>query len=72
MLAEEEAVDRAASAAEFTGSRIYIVHLSSAEGLWKVRRARDRGLQVYAETCPQYLTLTRSATTSRTGTGPST
>jgi dihydropyrimidinase len=58
MLAEEEAVDRAAKAVEFTGSRIYIVHLSSSRGLWKIKQARDRGLRVYAETCPQYLTLT--------------
>lgn len=58
VLAEEQAVDRAAKAVEFTGSRIYIVHLSSGQGLWKVRKARDRGLLVYAETCPQYLTLT--------------
>jgi dihydropyrimidinase len=58
VLAEEEAVDRAAKAVEFTGGRIYIVHLSSGPGLLKVRAARDRGLRVYAETCPQYLTLT--------------
>ena len=58
ILAEEEAVDRAARAVEFTGSRIYVVHLSSGQGLWKVKKARDRGLRVYAETCPQYLTLT--------------
>ncbi len=58
ILAEEEAVDRAARAVEFTGSRIYIVHLSSGQGLWKIKAARDRGLRVYAETCPQYLTLT--------------
>lgn len=58
ILAEEEAVDRAAKAVEFTGSRIYIVHLSSSRGLWKVKQARDRGLRVHAETCPQYLTLT--------------
>ncbi len=57
-LAEEDAVDRAARAVEFTGSRIYVVHLSSSRGLWKVKQARDRGLRVYAETCPQYLTLT--------------
>ena len=42
---------------ELTGSRIYIVHLSSKEGLWKVKEARDRGIDVYAETCPQYLVL---------------
>ncbi len=56
-LAEEQAVYRCAEAVEFTGGRIYIVHLSSARGLMRVRRARDRGLAVYAETCPQYLTL---------------
>jgi len=58
ILAEEEAVERAAKAAEFTGSRIYIVHLSSSKGLWKIKQARDHGVQVHAETCPQYLTLT--------------
>jgi dihydropyrimidinase len=57
VLAEEAAIERAVSAVELTGSRIYIVHLSSARGLWKVRQARDRGIAVYAETCPQYLTL---------------
>jgi dihydropyrimidinase len=57
ILAEEEAVDRCAKAVEFTGSRIYVVHLSSSRGLWKIKQARDRGLRVHAETCPQYLTL---------------
>jgi dihydropyrimidinase len=57
VLAEEAAVDRAARAAEFTGSRIYVVHLSSGGGLRRVREARARGVSVFAETCPQYLTL---------------
>ena len=39
------------------GAPIYIVHLSCNEALEKVREARDRGLPVYAETCPQYLYL---------------
>jgi dihydropyrimidinase len=56
-IAEEEAIARAAKMVELTGSRIYIVHLSSEEGLWKVKEARDKGIQVYAETCPQYLLL---------------
>jgi dihydropyrimidinase len=56
-IAEEEAIGRAAKMVELTGSRIYIVHLSSKEGLWKVKEARDRGIDVYAETCPQYLLL---------------
>jgi dihydropyrimidinase len=33
------------------------VHLSCNDALEKVREARDRGLPVYAETCPQYLYL---------------
>lgn len=56
-IAEEEAIARAAKMVEVTGSRIYIVHLSSKEGLFKVKEARDRGIEIYAETCPQYLLL---------------
>ena len=56
-IAEEEAISRAAKMVELTGSRIYIVHLSSKEGLAKVQEARDRGIDVFAETCPQYLLL---------------
>ena len=56
-IAEEEAVARAAKMVELTGSRIYIVHLSSKEGLFKVKEARDHGIDVFAETCPQYLLL---------------
>ncbi len=56
-IAEEEAISRAAKMVELTGSRIYIVHLSSKEGLAKVQAARDRGIDVFAETCPQYLLL---------------
>ncbi len=58
VLAEEAAIERTISAVEFTGSRIYIVHLSSGQGLARIEKARHRGLRVYAETCPQYLTLT--------------
>jgi len=56
-IAEEEAIARAAKMVELTGSRIYIVHLSSREGLFTVKKARDNGINVYAETCPQYLLL---------------
>lgn len=56
-IAEEEAVARAAKMAEFTGSRLYIVHLSSKEALFKVKEARDHGIDLFAETCPQYLLL---------------
>ena len=56
-IAEEEAIYRASKMVEMTDSRIYIVHLSSLEGLQVVKKARDRGVNIYAETCPQYLLL---------------
>jgi dihydropyrimidinase len=55
--AEAEATARAIALAEMAGAPIYIVHLSCNDALEKVREARDRGLSVYAETCPQYLYL---------------
>src|SRR5213082_1206507 len=55
--AEAEATARAIALAEMAGSPVYIVHLSCNDALEKVREARDRGLAVYAETCPQYLYL---------------
>src|SRR6202158_2261157 len=55
--AEAEAVSRAIALAEMAGAPVYIVHLSCHDALEKVREARDRGLPVYAETCPQYLYL---------------
>jgi dihydropyrimidinase len=55
--AEAEATNRAIALAEIAGTPVYIVHLSCNEALEKVREARDRGLRVYAETCPQYLYL---------------
>src|SRR5215468_144926 len=55
--AEAEATARAIALAEMADSPVYIVHLSCNDALEKVREARDRGLPVYAETCPQYLYL---------------
>jgi len=55
--AEAEATARAIALAEMAGAPIYIVHLSCNDALEKVQEARDRGLPVYAETCPQYLYL---------------
>ena len=55
--AEAEATGRAIALAEMADAPVYIVHLSCNDALEKVREARDRGLPVYAETCPQYLYL---------------
>jgi dihydropyrimidinase len=54
---EGEATGRAIALAEMAGAPVYIVHLSAAQALARVREARARGLPAYAETCPQYLFL---------------
>lgn len=54
---EAEAVYRMVALAEIAGCRLVIVHISSADALHEVVLGRDRGVLVYAETCPQYLTL---------------
>ena len=56
---EEEAVFRAISLAEVTGCPLYIPHVTAARSLRPIRRAQAEGQRVYAETCPQYLTLTQ-------------
>jgi dihydropyrimidinase len=55
--AESEAVNRAIALAQMAGAPVYIVHVSSADALEKVSEARDKGVPVFAETCPQYLLL---------------
>src|SRR3954469_17492424 len=52
-----EAVSRAAVLAEWTGARIYILHISSAEELRPLREAKARGVEITGETCPHYVLL---------------
>jgi len=54
---EAEATGRAIDIASLAGSPVYIVHVSCAESLERVKAARSRGEAVYGETCPQYLLL---------------
>lgn len=58
---EGEATSRAITLAALADAPVYIAHLSAAEALTAVRRARDAGLRVYAETCTQYLYLDEGA-----------
>lgn len=58
MLVEREATHRAVSLAELVDVPILIVHVSGADAVEQIRWARARGLEVFAETCPQYLFLT--------------
>ena len=55
---EAAAVRVAADLALETDADVYVVHLSSGDGLGQVRASRERGARVLAETCPQYLFLT--------------
>src|SRR5207253_1999667 len=52
--AEDAAIDLVLDAVEATGARAHIVHLSSAGGLDRLRRARDARLPLTAETTPHY------------------
>ena len=52
-----EAVSRAAILAEWTGARIHILHISSAEELRPLREAKARGVDITGETGPHYLML---------------
>ncbi len=52
-----EAVSRAAILAEWTGARIHILHISSADELRPLRDAKARGVDITGETCPHYLLL---------------
>lgn len=58
-LAETLAVQTGISIAKATGARLHILHVSTAEAVELIRRARMEGLPITAETCPHYLFLTK-------------
>jgi allantoinase len=57
-VAEDAAIARLLAIAEETGARVHVVHLSSADALPLLARARGDGVRVTVETCPHYLALT--------------
>lgn len=56
-LLEAEATHRAIKLAQVAGAPLYVVHVSATEAVAELTRARDEGLNVFGETCPQYLFL---------------
>jgi dihydroorotase len=52
-----EAVSRAAILSEWTGARVHILHISSADELRPLREAKARGVDITGETGPHYLML---------------
>jgi dihydropyrimidinase len=57
-LAEIEAVERVCRFAEYLDQPVMIFHVSTAEAIEAIRRAKARGAPVWAETCPHYLFMT--------------
>ncbi len=54
---EDEATHRAIMIADLTGAPLYIVHVSAKQAVAQIAQARDRGMNVFGETCPAYLYL---------------
>ena len=59
-IAESEATSRAIALATLVDVPMLIVHVSGIEAAETIRDARNKGLRIYGETCPQYLFLTAS------------
>ncbi|MEK4669243.1 MULTISPECIES: dihydropyrimidinase [unclassified Niallia] len=58
--AEGEATGRAAALTGLAKSQLYVVHVSCAEAAEKIAAARNSGIDIWGETCPQYLVLDQS------------
>ncbi|MFC5719206.1 allantoinase AllB [Streptomyces gamaensis] len=56
--AEDAAVEHLMDVARRHGTRVHVLHLSSAGALPAIAAAKAQGLPVTAETCPHFLTLT--------------
>ena len=54
----DEATYSAISMSELIDVPILIVHVSSERAMTQIQNAQSKGLNIYAETCPQYLFLT--------------
>ncbi|WP_018589526.1 dihydropyrimidinase [Terrisporobacter glycolicus] len=54
---EGEAANRAITLAKLTNAPLYIVHNSCEESISRIKEAREAGLPIMGETCPQYVML---------------
>ncbi|RNB81689.1 allantoinase AllB [Brevibacillus fluminis] len=57
---EVDAVKRALFFAKETGCKLHFVHISSADSVEVIWKARNEGLDVTLESCPHYFTITTS------------
>jgi dihydropyrimidinase len=56
-ITEAEATYRLIALAQISGIPLYIVHVTCARSLKVIMEAREAGMPVFGETCPQYLFL---------------
>ncbi|MGQ7887685.1 dihydropyrimidinase [Paenibacillus sp. WC2504] len=56
-LIEGEATGRAAKLTALANSQLYVVHVTCEEAVQQIAEARNQGVDVWGETCPQYLML---------------
>ena len=54
---EASAVHRAAELADLAGCPLYVFHVGCHESVEEIVAARHRGIDIWGETCPQYLLL---------------
>lgn len=57
---EGEATGRAVRLTALADSRLYVVHVTCADAVKQIAEARNQGLEIWGETCPQYLVLDQS------------
>ena len=58
---EDVMVARDIILAELTGGRLHIAHVSTEGSVRLIRQAKERGVNVTAETCPHYFTITEDS-----------
>ena len=56
-IVETEATERAINLARFAEAPIYIVHVTTKGAVDAIKKAKEKGLPVFGETCTQYLLL---------------
>lgn len=59
--AETEAVRWVISAAQKTGCRASVCHVSTPEAVYLIHEAQAKGMDIHGETCPQYLLFNRDS-----------
>jgi dihydroorotase len=59
-MAEVMMIERDLRLVELTGARLHIMHVSTADGVDAIRRAKAKGLRVSCDTAPPYFTLTEN------------